>query len=149
MMKLIVLGFILLIISLPTQTGKYTQIAGLPPTPSYSVPLTSENIVVDGRLFEKSWAKAEPITLMFPWEDQTGVNQRTTVRRLRDQNYLYAGYECEDVDITATRENRDDPVYQDDCVEIFLKPSDRTDHYFGLEMNARGAFLDYHYLYPE
>jgi len=147
-MKLIVLGFLLLIAGLPAQTGKYTQIAGLPPTPSYTVNLIHEKIAVDGRLSENAWAKAEPITLIFPWEDQTGVKQRTTVRLLRDQNYLYAGYECEDIDITATRENRDEPVYLDDCVEIFIKPNERTDHYFGIEMNARGAYLDYYYPYP-
>ncbi|NOT60697.1 MAG: carbohydrate-binding family 9-like protein [Acidobacteria bacterium] len=148
-MKLIVLSLFLLFLTLPGQTGKYTEIGGLPPVPSYAVSAIREKIVVDGQLSEKAWAKAAPITLMFPWEEQMGVKQRTTVRLMRDQNYLYVGYECEDADITALHENRDDPVYQDDCVEIFLKPSDKTDHYFGLEMNARGVLFDYYYAFPE
>lgn len=148
-MKLMLLSCVWLAASLAPQAGKYTEIAGLPPVPSYAVNATRERIAVDGNLSEKAWAKAAPITLMFPWEAQTGVKQRTTVRLLRDQNYLYVGYECEDADLTALHEKRDDPVYLDDCVEIFLKPSESTDHYFGLEMNARGVLFDYYYAFPE
>ena len=148
-MKLTALSIILLVIGLPAQKSKYTELTGLAPVPSHTVNAIREKIEVDGRLTEKAWANAAPITLMFPWEEQTGVKQRTTVRLMRDQTYLYVGYECEDVDITATHENRDDPVYKDDCVEIFLKPSEKTDHYIGLEMNARGVLFDYYYSFPE
>ncbi len=130
-------------------TSKYTEITGLPAVPSYTVKASNKPIAIDGQLSENIWRTATPITLQFPWEEQTGSKQRTTVKLLRDQQYLYVGYECADTDITATHENRDDPVYKDDCVEIFLKPSDKTDHYIGLEMNARGVLFDYYYAYPE
>ena len=130
-------------------TSKYTEITGLPAVPSYTVKASSKPIAIDGQLSENIWRTATPITLQFPWEEQTGSKQRTTVKLLRDQQYLYVGYECADTDITATHEKRDDPVYKDDCVEIFLKPSDKTDHYIGLEMNARGVLFDYYYAYPE
>jgi hypothetical protein len=70
------------------------------------------------------------------------------VKLLRDQHALYVGYEAEDSDITATYQNRDDPTYKDDCVEIFVKPSQDTDSYFGMEMNARGILYDYFYPFP-
>lgn len=132
-----------------TKQNKYTEITGLPPVPSYNVKAINQPITVDGKLSEKIWRSATPITLMFPWEEQTGIKQRTTVKLLRDEKYLYVGYECVDNDITATHENRDDPVYKDDCVEIFLKPSEKNDHYIGLEMNARGVLFDYYYAFPE
>ncbi len=66
-----------------------------------------------------------------------------------DADTLYVGYEAEDTDITATYENRDDPTYKDDCVEIFIKPSQETDSYFGMEMNARGVLYDYFYPFPK
>ena len=135
-------------LSIAAQPTKYTEITGLPPVPDYAVKSVKEAIMVDGQLSEKAWRKAMPITLMFPWEEQTGSKQRTTVKLLRDQQYLYVGYECADADITATHENRDDPVYKDDCVEIFIKPSEKTDHYIGLEMNARGVLFDYYYAFP-
>ena len=45
---------------------KYTEIAGLPPVPSYNVKNTKDKISVDGKLTEKAWAKATPVVLMFP-----------------------------------------------------------------------------------
>jgi hypothetical protein len=146
-MKLIIAAMLLSAAPLAL-ADKYSEVAGLAPVPSYRAGKTKDKIEVDGKLSEKAWAKAAPVTLMFPWEDQTGIKQRTTVRLLRDQDYLYVGYECEDVDITATYENRDDPVYKDDCVEIFFRPGGDSDHYIGLEMNARGVLYDYFYPFP-
>ena len=71
------------------------------------------------------------------------------MRIVRSLDTLYVGYEAEDTDITATYENRDDPTYKDDCVEIFIKPSQETDSYFGMEMNARGVLYDYFYPFPK
>ena len=86
--------------------------------------------------------------LMFPWDHQIGKKQEHR-QAFRDQETLYVGYECEDHDITATFKNRDDPVYQDDCVEIFIKPSDQRDSYVGLEMNCLGVLYDYFYPFPK
>ena len=148
MMKRMIPLLALLALGARAQTDKYSEISGLPTLPSYAVKVVKDKPVIDGRLSEKSWAGAVPITLLFPWEDQTGAKQRTTVKLLRDQNYLYVGYECEDADITARYENRDDPVYKDDCVEIFIRPGEKSDHYIGLEMNARGVLYDYFFPFP-
>ncbi len=147
-MKRMIPLLVVLALGARAQTDKYSEISGLPALPSYAVKAVKEKPVIDGRLSEKAWATAAPIILLFPWEDQTGAKQRTTVKLLRDQNYLYVGYECEDADITATYENRDDPVYKDDCVEIFIRPDEKSDHYIGLEMNARGVLYDYFYPFP-
>lgn len=147
-MKRMILLLVLLITGARAQTDKYSEIAGLPAVPSYTVSSTKEPPTIDGRLAEKAWAAAAPITLLFPWEEQLGDKQRTTIKLLRDQKYLYVGYECADSDITASYENRDDPVYKDDCVEIFIRPDEQSDHYIGLEMNARGVLFDYFYPFP-
>jgi hypothetical protein len=115
--------------------------------PRYRVPSIADRITVDGKLDEAGWARARPIALGFPWDQQTGAKQATTVRLLHDRAKLYVGYECEDADITAVHQHRDDPTYQDDCVEIFLKPGE-ADVYVGLEMNARGVLYDYLYPFP-
>ena len=130
-------------------SDKYAQVQGLGPLPRCEVNTIQEKIVVDGKLSEKAWTQATPISLLFPWDFQTGKKQKTAVKILRDQDTLYVGYECEDTDVTAIYEKRDDPVYEDDCVEIFIKPSDGTDSYFGMEMNARGVLYDYFYPFPK
>jgi len=49
-----------------------------------------------------------------------------------------------DADITARFEQREDPTYQDDAVEIFINPDPKQEAlYYGFEMNARGVLYDY------
>lgn len=143
-----ILLFALMLVSAPVFAQKYTEIDGLAPVPSYTVRTIKDRIVVDGSLSEKAWAKAVPLTLVFPWDSQTGKKQRTVVKLLRDKTNLYVAFDCEDTDITATYENRDDPVFRDDCVEIFIKPNATSNSYYGLEMNAKGVLYDYFYPFP-
>lgn len=137
-----------LLLTLPTLAQEYAEIPGLPPVPRYKVQRIKDKISVDGKLTENAWAKTIPITLVFPWDSQTGKKQKTTVRLLYDEENLYVGYDCEDSDITAHYEKRDDPTFMDDCVEIFIRPSDTSTHYVGLEMNVMGALLDYFFPFP-
>lgn len=43
--------------------------------------------------------------------------------------------------IRATYENRDDPVYQDSCMEFFFNPFPESGKYINLEINPNGAYL--------
>ena len=116
-----------------------------PPVPRYEVKRAAVPIVIDGKLDDKSWESASPaVSLQFLWDNQTGAKQKTSVRLLWDDQYLYVGYDCEDADITAQFLERDDPTYRDDAVEIFINPRPaQTGLYFGLEMNARAVLYDY------
>jgi Domain of unknown function (DUF1083). len=120
----------------------------LPPVPKTEVKRASSRIVVDGKLSDEAWKAAEPVTLLFPWE-QRGAKQKTLVRLLWDDEYLYVAYDCEDEDITALFDQRDDPTYRDDAVEIFLNPKPQQSFYYGLEMNARAVLYDYFYAFPQ
>jgi len=121
-----------------------------PNVTTYLCKRTLGPITVDGKLDEPSWQKAEPTRpFVFPWPDQPGAKQRTTARLLWDDHALYVAYTCWDTDITAACENRDDPTYKDDCVEIFINPAPgRSVFYYGLEMNARGVLYDYFFAWP-
>jgi hypothetical protein len=113
--------------------------------PRYEVRRARAPIVIDGRIDPKEWAAASPAAeLMFPWDSQTGEKQKTRVRLLWDDNNLYVAYEAADNDITAHVQGRDEFVYRDDTVEIFLnvKPS-QTKVYYCVEVNVRGVVMDY------
>jgi len=116
-----------------------------PPLPSYEVRRAPSPIVVDGVLDDAAWAHAAaPAELKALWDSQTGPKQATRARLLWDDDYLYLGYDVDDIDITAIYLNRDDPVYMDDAVEIFINPrANQTDIYFGLEMSVTGIIYDY------
>lgn len=116
--------------------------------PLYEVQRADSPIIIDGRINEAAWQRAQPIEFIFPWDFQTGAKQKTLARVLWDDECLYVGYECEDADIVAQYTERDDPTYKDDCVEIFITPNLQFPYYYGLEMNARATLFDYFYVYP-
>lgn len=124
-----------------------------PGTPTYECRRATGPIVVDGRLDDDAWRNA-PATrpFVFPWAElqADGPHQKTVARLLWDDEYLYVAFECEDTDITAVHTHRDDPTYEDDCVEIFIAPApERSRFYFGFEMNAKGVLYDYFYATPQ
>jgi hypothetical protein len=116
--------------------------------PVYEAVRSAERIQVDGNLDEADWASAHAVTLNFPWESQTGAKQKTVARMLWNDENLYVSYDCEDAEITAVYDTRDDPTYKDDCVEIFISPNEqKIDLYYGLEMNCRAVLYDYFYVF--
>jgi len=115
-----------------------------PSLPHYEVKYAKSGIEIDGKLADKAWEDARAIELIFPFEQQTGRKQKTRVRLLWDDKALYAGYDCDDEDITAQHVSRDAPTYQDDAVELFLNPMpSQLPVYLGMEMNARAVMYDY------
>jgi hypothetical protein len=135
----------LLVIFLPALSlfAETTERPVAAPAPDYDVKRASSKITVDGRLEEEAWKAAGVIALQFPWEEQTGAKQQTTVRLLWDDECLYVAFECVDTDIVAHFGERDDPTYKDDAVEIFLNPNPERKNYVGMEMNARAVLYDY------
>lgn len=119
------------------------------PPPTYEIRHTSQSITVDGRLDEPAWKDAAPLVLQFPWEEQTGAKQKTTARLLWNDDTLFIAFECDDKDIAARFDQRDDPTYRDDAVEIFIQPDSQQPIYVGLEMNVRAILYDYAYIYPQ
>jgi hypothetical protein len=119
--------------------------ADAPPIPSYEVRRAPSPINVDGVLDDAAWEHASVAAELHGlWDLQTGPRQATRARLLWDDNYLYLAYDVDDIDITAQYLNRDEPVYQDDAVEIFINPRpNQTSLYFGLEMSAREVIYDY------
>lgn len=122
----------------------------LAPLPTYAAPRTSTPLRIDGRGAEQAWQRAPAAELIFPWDSQRGAKQKTTVRLLWDETFLYALYECEDAEVTAKHLQRDDPTYLDDAVELYLNPNPKNETiYFGFEMNALGVMYDYFVSFPQ
>ena len=114
------------------------------PLPRYDVRRAPAPLTIDGRLNEPAWAATSAMTLQFLWESQTGPKQMTRARLLWDAQALYVGFDADDTDITAQFQQRDDPTFRDDAVEIFINPDPRQETvYYGFEMNARGVLYDY------
>lgn len=136
---LLILGFFLTVVNTGAAEEKMKK-----NLPVYMVHYAKGNIVVDGKLDEKDWKSAPSVSFVFPWPKQRGKQQKTEAKLLWDKENFYVAYICEDTDITAKCTQRDDPVWSDNCVEIFISPNpEKMDCYYGLEMNARGVLYDY------
>ncbi len=105
------------------------------------VPRLHGPVKIDGDLDEPVWATAGLIQ-PFARNDGTGPEREQTQLRLwYDDNALYLGWTCQDIDIQATLTNRDDDLYLEEVVEFFVAPNDPT-HYFEFEWNPLGTIFD-------
>jgi hypothetical protein len=69
--------------------------------------------------------------------------QPTAVRLCRDEEALYVRFDCADRDAWGTSERRDDPLYEEEAVEIFLAAGrDDPVRYFEFEVSPGGVLFD-------
>ena len=111
--------------------------------PEYTVKRTTEKIVIDGLLDETDWTTAESVgDFHFPWKDKSGDRDRTVVKILWDDTFLYLSYTCYDKYIWATHYDTNSDTYKDDCVEFFWNPDpDKGKKYNIFEFNPLGNML--------
>lgn len=65
----------------------------------------------------------------------------TEVRTCWDDHFLYVAFRCQDRDILATMIERDDPLYNEEVVEVFVAPQDLK-NYFEFNVSPRGVIFD-------
>jgi len=66
---------------------------------------------------------------------------RTIVAAYHDDVFLTVVFHGEDDGVIATHRNHDDPLWQEDVVEVFLAP-DTPQRYFEIEVNPIGTTFD-------
>ncbi|GAB1482606.1 carbohydrate-binding family 9-like protein [Treponema sp.] len=87
-----------------------------------------------------AWAKAETAAVDYFYKEGS-VHQPKTEAKLLWCPEGFAGiYRVEDRYVRSIHTSFQDPVYQDACIEFFVKPAGSTG-YFNFEFNAGGALL--------
>ncbi|HQQ67725.1 MAG TPA: carbohydrate-binding family 9-like protein [Candidatus Cloacimonadota bacterium] len=103
-----------------------------------------DEIVIDGDFNEVSWQKAS-------WSDDfVDIEgdlkplpfQRTRVKMLWDDDWLYFAAEMQEPQIWAKLTERDAVIFHDNDFEIFIDPDGDTHDYYELEINALGTLWD-------
>jgi len=109
--------------------------------PEYRVQRAPSPITIDGRLNEPAWEAGASLWLR---DNLTGEEpqQATSVKLLWDDDYLYAGFECEDTDAWSTYTEHDDPLYNEEVVELFIDPCGLLRVYFELQVSPRNVSFD-------
>jgi len=89
------------------------------------------------------WEDVPPLT-PFTLADGSGpAMQQTKVRLCRDEEALHVRFDCEDRDAWGTYGRRDDPIYEEEAVEVFLAPGENDPtRYFEFEVSPLGVLFD-------
>jgi len=96
---------------------------------------------IDGALDDAAWSAAAPLTLVDSL-DGSKPALRTTARLLWDDAALYVAFDCEDPDVWGTFRNRDDPLYTQDVVEIFIDADADGKTYNEIEVSPHNVVFD-------
>jgi Carbohydrate-binding family 9 len=124
------------------------QGAAPPDISRYVVRRTLGPITIDGVLDEPSWKKA-PSTGPFGLNDASGLPQnRVEARILWDDEHLYFAFDCDDSDLFATMNQRDQHLWEEEALEMFIDPDGDGKNYLELQVNPLGTFLDIFILTP-
>ena len=108
----------------------------------YICKYTRSPINVNGDLSKKEWVSAEKVSLV---DVVTGEkpSQKTTAMLLWDENYLYVAFDCIDDYIMSSMIDYNQPLYDEDVVEIFIDDDGDKRTYLEIEVNPNNAVLHY------
>jgi len=67
---------------------------------------------------------------------------KTRFRACWTADALHIRFECEDDHVVATMEQRDDPIYLEDVVEVFIDKSGTGEVYYEFEVSPRNVVFD-------
>lgn len=114
--------------------------------PMYEVSRTATPIKVDGKLDDAVWAHA-PLFRDFRMNlDGAPSPYKTEARALYDDTFLYFSFRSRDDNIWATLKTRDQHLWDEEVVEVFLQADPNQTNYIELEVNPLGTMLDIYLL---
>jgi hypothetical protein len=123
-----------------------TSFAQSPRIPVYEVLRAATPIQVDGNLDDRSWAQAPLITNFAINLNGSPAKLETTARVLYDDHFIYFAFRCADDNVWATLRRRDEQLWKEEVVEVFLQADPRQTSYIELEVNPLGTMVDIYLL---
>ena len=109
---------------------------------SYIVFNTTQNILIDGKDDELVWEKAKYSDDFIDIEGVKKPSQKTNVKMLWDNKYLYVFAKIYEEHIWADITKRDDVIYYNNDFEVFINPNNHVFSYGEIEINALGTEWD-------
>jgi len=114
--------------------------------PSYEVARTRVPIKVDGKLDDSAWTRVPADGNFINNADGSASQLKTEARILYDETFLYFSFRCVDDNIWATLKRRDQHLWLEEVVELFLQADERQPGYIEVEVNPLGTVLDLYML---
>jgi hypothetical protein len=112
-----------------------------PDLPRYAVKRARKAPAIDGDLSDPAWQDGVPVDLAGSFDGRP-PSVRTTARLLYDEQHLYVSFDCEDPHIWGTLFKRDEPIYAQEAVEIFLDADADGKTYNELQVSPNNTTFD-------
>jgi len=110
--------------------------------PRLRVPRIEEELEADGALDEPAWRRAARSGAFVNTMTGRRLAFRTEARVLWTTDALWVGFDSGDRDLHSTFQNRDDSLWEQDAVEVFLDPGGDGRDYYELQVSPRNVVFD-------
>lgn len=115
--------------------------APAPPGTVY-VPRAQGPIAIDGIASEPAWAAAATSPELVTAEGSADPIGKAIARLTWDDEFLYAFVAVTDSDVWSEYRNHDEPLWKQDCVELFIDADGNRRGYVELQVNPNNATFD-------
>lgn len=141
MKTILVLGICLLLMQCTSKIENEFQIEAI---------YTPMPLVIDGNAAEAIWHQANPIVFK---ENRTGNNVsdpqlKTRVMACYDDSTLYFVFICNDPDIWTSFTQRDEHLWEEEAVEVFIDVDDVPETYVEIEVSPANVLFDSYIVDP-
>jgi Carbohydrate-binding family 9 len=114
--------------------------------PVYEVARVTSQLKLDGQLSERAWSEVTSVGAFLNNRDGSTSKVTTEARVLYDDKFIYLGFRAVDTNVWATMKRRDEHLWLEEVVEVFLQADPAVPNYIELEVNPLGTMLDIYLL---
>lgn len=104
--------------------------------------LASQPILIDGLLLESDWKHASQIQLTFDTRGSFLSSARAYARFLWDKTNFYVAIVAKDNDVQSTYKGRDQRLWEEDVLELFIKPNFSSSIYYEFQFSPTNQVFD-------
>ncbi|MDQ7027581.1 MAG: carbohydrate-binding family 9-like protein [Anaerolineae bacterium] len=107
------------------------------------LPLAPKSWREQANLLDWDWEKIPTLSPFMLADNSQLASQQTVTRVCCDQQALYLRFDCQDTDIWGTFTERDEPIYDEEAVELFLGHGEANPvRYYEFEVSPNGVLFD-------
>ncbi len=110
--------------------------------PTYKAPKRKGEIAIDGKLDDEGWQGVPSTGPFLRTDNGQAARYRTEARLTWDEQFLYAAFDVQDEDVWAKLDKRDEPIYGEEVVELFIDADGDGATYNELELSPKNVIFD-------
>ncbi len=112
-----------------------------PPLPEYHSLKVAKAPTIDGKLDDDAWKSAPAVTLTTSYDGRE-AQRKTRFRAVYDDQFMYVAFDCDDPDVWGTMLKKDDPIYNEEVVEVFFDADGDGATYNELQVSPHNTNFD-------